>query len=149
MGESHSSRKDEVTDHLVNYNDTIDAYLRFLTSLLVNPIVIPMRVPLFVMGNVALDDHKCNHIVFWIFFPARQSVHEIEACKCPIFWQFGTFTIIIQWGNLDALYRLSIHEAFEDIIIKALEMSLISRAHVHKGGAGGGDDDEEEAHDEL
>lgn len=59
-------------------------------------------------------DRKCGierpqvqwRCVFNIFFPARQSVHEIEACKCPIFWQFGTFTIVIQWGNLDALYIL-------------------------------------------
>lgn len=76
VGESHSSRKDEgtllITDHLVNYDDTIDAYWRFLISLFGNPILIPMRVPLFVIRNVALDDHKCNHNVFWIFYRRDQ-----------------------------------------------------------------------------
>lgn len=62
-------------------------------------------------------------------FPARQSVHEIEACKCPICWQFGTFTIIIQWGNLDALYKFSFSflymKHFKTLLYKALEMSPI------------------------
>jgi len=152
VGESHSSRKDEVTDHLVNYDDTIDAYWLFLTSLLVSPILIPMRVPLFVIGNVALDDHKCNDDVFWIFFRrdkvymrlnranalyADSLEHSLLSSNEAIWIPYISFQSVFYTWSIWRHYSIKHWKCRQ------------SRAHGHKGGAGGGDDDEEEAHDEL
>ena len=101
-----------------------------------------MRVPLFVIGNVELNDHKCNDDVFLIFFFRRDKVYmrlkhanalysdsleHLPLSSNEAIWMpyISLCNIYIYVFLFIYIYKLSIHEAFEDIIIKALEMTPI------------------------